>query len=153
VKGFTIAGHVAIDQVINAEGEKIQLGGPPCYCSVLGKSMCFPVDVVSKIGYDFPDELIPRLQSLGIDGSKMSDFPSTRFVLDYRYEPRRMMVPSVCEPIKQSRLEKVKRLILCPIAGEISDELIMGVDPDFLALDPQGLLRKIREDNTVEPRE
>ena len=153
MKGFTIAGHVAVDQVITFKGERVQLGGPPCYSSALGKSMGFPVDVVSEIGFDFPDELNPILQSLEIECDRRSDFPSTRFVLDYRYEPRRMMVPTVCEPIKLSQLEKAKHLLLCPIAGEVSDELIMGADPEFLALDPQGLLRKIREDHTVESRE
>ena len=151
MKGFTIAGHV--DQVINAEGEKVQLGGPPCFSSALGKTLGFPVEVATEIGYDFPDELVPMLRSLGIDCEKRSDLPMTRFVLDYRYEPRMMMVPTICGPIKLSQIQNSERLLLCPIAGEVSNELIMDVDPSFLALDPQGLLRNIKEDYTVEPCE
>jgi hypothetical protein len=64
--------------------------------------MGFQVDMVTNIGFDFPDELVPVARFLGINCDKKSDFPITRFVLDYRYEPRRMMVPTVCETIKVS---------------------------------------------------
>ena len=49
---------VRVDQVINAEGEKVQLGARAC--SIPSKSIGFPVDVVTEIGFDFLDELTSR---------------------------------------------------------------------------------------------
>jgi hypothetical protein len=149
VNGFTIAGHVAVDRVITLYDEYVQLGGPPCFASALGKSLEFQVDVVTRIGEDFPDTLVPVIRSLGIPDEKRSKYPTTRFVLDYRCEPREMRVPKTCEPIEASEVENADRLLICPIVDEISDELLLDVDPDFLALDPQGLVRQINEDHTV----
>lgn len=149
MKGFTIAGHIAIDHVINEEGETTQLGGPPCFSAVLGRILGFPVKVVTKIGFDFPDEFTTRIQSLGIHNQDRSNSPTTQFVLDYRFDPRRMKVPAVCESIQFSEIKDTERLLLCPIAGEISDELIDTLDPGFLGLDPQGLVRSIRQDHSV----
>jgi hypothetical protein len=148
VNGFTIAGHVAIDKVITIEGENIQLGGPPCFSSVLGESLGFIVEVVTKIGFDFPTKLEPWLHSLGIFQKYCKD-PTTRFELDYRIEPRKMKALKICESINISEVAKADRLLLSPIANEINDEIIMSIKPSFLALDPQGFLRKINIDHTV----
>ena len=98
MKGLTVAGHVAIDQVINENGEYVQLGGPPCFCSALGKALGFKVNVKTKIGHDFPDELVSQIKSLGIETQYRSASPTTRFVLDYRHEPRRLSVQQSVNP-------------------------------------------------------
>jgi len=149
VNGFTIAGHVAVDRVITLYDEYVQLGGPPCFASALGKALEFQVDVVTRIGEDFPSTLVSVIRSLGIPDEKRSKYPTTRFVLDYRREPREMRVTKLCEPIEASEVENADRLLICPIVDEISDELLLDVDPDFLALDPQGLVRLINEDHMV----
>jgi len=110
VNGFTIAGHVAIDRVITDKGENIQLGGPPCFCSVLGKTLGFQVEVITKIGTDFPRILKTKLHSLGIKPNYSEDY-TTRFELDYRYEPRRISVPTICESIQISEIKNADRLL------------------------------------------
>ena len=152
MKGFTIAGHVAIDRVINDEEEHTQLGGPPCFAAVLGKSLGFPVETVTKIGFDLPDSLVSAIKSLGINDQKRSESPTTRFVLDYRRDPRSLKVAAICEPIQFSEIRDAERLLLCPIAGEINDELIDGLDLGFLGLDPQGLVRAVKPDHSVMPK-
>jgi hypothetical protein len=139
--------------VITGDGEFLQVGGPPCFCSVLGFSLGFPVEVITEIGFDFPDELVSVLDSLRMRVKKRSSYPTTRFVLDYRHEPRRMKVPAICEPLKIAEVDDIERLLLCPITSEISDELMLAINPCFLALDPQGLVRDIRKDHLVAPRE
>ena len=62
------------------------------------------------------------------------------------------MLPTVCEPIHPSDVANAERLLLCPIAGEINDELMKEATPSFLGLDPQGLLRKVGSDYNIEPK-
>ena len=143
---------MAVDHIINSEGEYTQLGGPPSYSAVLGRTLGFPVEIVTKIGVDFPEELFPVIRSLGINEHDRSERPTTRFVLDYRYVPRRMRVPALCTPIRLSEVKDAERLLLCPITREINDELIDSIDPEFLGLDPQGLVRDIKQDHSVSPK-
>jgi sugar/nucleoside kinase (ribokinase family) len=152
VKDFTLAGHIAVDEVITDAGSFHQLGGPPCFAASLGKTLGFDVKTVTRIGEDFPDEYKPTLDKLGINTTRSHSYPSTRFVLDYRYDSRKMRLPSICEPIKPSDVADAERLLLCPIAGEISDQLMQEVIPSFLGLDPQGLLRSVGSDYLVESK-
>ena len=151
MNGFTIAGHIAIDLVITSDGSYSQLGGPPSFASALGKALSFPVDAVTKIGPDFPEEYNELIKQLGIT-AKPSSYPTTRFIIDYRHEPRMMSAPARCEPIQLDEVLDAERLLICPIVDEINDTLLEQVDPGFLALDPQGLLRNIGTDYKVTPR-
>ena len=151
MKGFAIAGHIAVDHVITLDGEYSQLGGPPSFASALGKTLDFPVNVVTKIGTGFPEEFKELLTQLGI-AVNPSSYPTTRFIIDYRHEPRAMSVPSKCEPIQIEEVLGSDRLLICPIVDEINDNLLEQVNPDFLAMDPQGLLREISVDHKVNPR-
>jgi hypothetical protein len=151
MNGFTIAGHVAVDRVITPNGEYTQLGGPPSFASALGKALSFPIDVVTRIGADFPEKYLGILSNLGIT-VKPSEYLTTRFVIDYRREPREMRVPAKCEPIHIEEVLDAARLLICPIVDEINDDMLDQVDPDFLALDPQGLIRNIDQDHRVSPK-
>ena len=152
MKGFTIVGHVAVDEVITVDGSFHQLGGSPCFAASLGKTLGFDVDVITRIGEDFPDEYEPALDKLGISTTRSHGYQNTRFVLDYRTDPRKMRLPTICEPINPSDVADTERLLLCPIAGEISDQLMKEVNPSFLGLDPQGVLRNVGTDYRVESR-
>jgi ribokinase len=63
-----------------------------------------------------------------------------------------MRLPTICEPIRLNELANFERLLLCPIAGEISDHVMKEVDSSFLGLDPQGLLRKVGPEYIIEPQ-
>jgi 1D-myo-inositol 3-kinase len=152
VKGFTVAGHIAVDDIITDDGLSVQLGGPPCYAAVLGTVLKFPVKTVTRIGEDFPEVFQPILEDIGVTAQRSHISSTTKFVIDYRYNPRRMSLPSICEPISLKEIEKADRLALCPIANEINPQMMMSLTPSLLALDPQGLLRKVGQDGLVLPK-
>jgi sugar/nucleoside kinase (ribokinase family) len=152
VKGFSIAGHIAIDEVITDTESYHQLGGPPCFAASLGKTLGFDVKVITRFGEDFPEEYEPTLDMLGISTKRSACYQNTRFVLDYRYNPRRMRLSTICEPIHPRDVANSERLLLCPIAGEINDQLMEEIDSSFIGLDPQGLLRNIDSDSNVIPK-
>jgi len=152
VKRFTVAGHITIDEVITNTESYHQLGGPPCFAASLGKTLGFDVEIITRIGEDLPDKYEPALEMLGISTRRSAGYQNTRFVLDYRYNPRRMRLPTICEPIHPKDVANSERLLLCPISGEINDQLMEEIDPSFIGLDPQGLLRNIDSDSNVIPK-
>jgi len=152
VKRFTVAGHITIDEVITNTESYHQLGGPPCFAASLGKTLGFDVEIITRIGEDLPDKYEPALEMLGISTRRSAGYQNTRFVLDYRYNPRRMRLPTICEPIHPKDVANSERLLLCPISGEIKDQLMEEIDPSFIGLDPQGLLRNIDSDSNVIPK-
>ena len=152
MKRFTVAGHITIDEVITNTESYHQLGGPPCFAASLGKTLGFDVEIITRIGEDLPDKYEPALETLGISTRRSAGYQNTRFVLDYRYNPRRMRLPTICEPIHPKDVANSERLLLCPISGEINDQLMEEIDPSFIGLDPQGLLRNIDSDSNVIPK-
>lgn len=152
MKRFTVAGHITIDEVITNTESYHQLGGPPCFAASLGKTLGFDVEIITRIGEDLPDKYEPALEMLGISTRRSAGYQNTRFVLDYRYNPRRMRLPTICEPIHPKDVANSERLLLCPISGEINDQLMEEIDPSFIGLDPQGLLRNIDSDSNVIPK-
>jgi len=147
-----VAGHITIDEVITNTESYHQLGGPPCFAASLGKTLGFDVEIITRIGEDLPDKYEPALETLGISTRRSAGYQNTRFVLDYRYNPRRMRLPTICEPIHPKDVANSERLLLCPISGEINDQLMEEIDPSFIGLDPQGLLRNIDSDSNVIPK-
>jgi len=147
-----VAGHITIDEVITNTESYHQLGGPPCFAASLGKTLGFDVEIITRIGEDLPDKYEPALEMLGISTRRSAGYQNTRFVLDYRYNPRRMRLPTICEPIHPKDVANSERLLLCPISGEINDQLMEEIDPSFIGLDPQGLLRNIDSDSNVIPK-
>lgn len=147
-----MAGHITIDEVITNTESYHQLGGPPCFAASLGKTLGFDVEIITRIGEDLPDKYEPALEMLGISTRRSAGYQNTRFVLDYRYNPRRMRLPTICEPIHPKDVANSERLLLCPISGEINDQLMEEIDPSFIGLDPQGLLRNIDSDSNVIPK-
>jgi len=147
-----VAGHITIDEVITNTESYHQLGGPPCFAASLGKTLGFDVEIITRIGEDLPDKYEPALEMLGISTRRSAGYQNTRFVLDYRSNPRRMRLPTPCEPIHPKDVANSERLLLCPISGEIKDQLMEEIDPSFIGLDPQGLLRNIDSDSNVIPK-
>ncbi len=153
--GFAIVGHVAIDRIIDARGERSQIGGPPTYVSLVANALGGSVEVVTKVGEDIPPEFVEQLRRLGVDlrGMVVEGAQTTRFMLDYRGAERRMSVNSVCEAIGPEDVPELPGAILiAPIVDEIPQMTVFGIDADLIALDPQGFLRKVLEDGRVQPR-
>ena len=52
-----IASHVALDEIIDLDGEKTEsLGGPVCYGSRLAKTFSFDTFAATKVGNDIVDK-------------------------------------------------------------------------------------------------
>jgi sugar/nucleoside kinase (ribokinase family) len=153
---ISVVGHIAIDRVITLKEEQIQLGGPPTYVSVISSNLGRTVMAITKFGRDMPDRFLTQLGELGIDLKRnlAENHPTTRFILDYRQPDRSLSVESICEKIELEDLEHSSDcVLLTPIVGEIETDILMGLDPEILALDPQGLVRDIQRDGSVRYKE
>lgn len=147
---ITSVGHIALDTVITKEGQLEQLGGPPSFMSAIGDVIGSRIDVVTRIGSDFPRGYHELFKERGIDLAPWTcESPTTRFILDYTVQPRGLAVGAVCEKIKITDIPESGCVILSPIVGEINESFLGSVEPEFLALDPQGLVRKIHDDGSI----
>jgi sugar/nucleoside kinase (ribokinase family) len=152
---FAVIGHVAIDRIITDQGERIQLGGPPTYVSLVARKLGTTVRTVTKVGGDIPDDFISQLEGLGVDieGMIIEGSETTRFILDYRGAERRLSVGSVCEVFGPEDLVGLPEVVLlAPIAGETPPSVLINIKSDMIALDPQGFVRDIRPNGTILPK-
>jgi sugar/nucleoside kinase (ribokinase family) len=150
---FAVVGHVSIDRIVTGDGERTQLGGPPTYVSLITHLLGGELKVCTKVGDDFPPEYADSLSSRGIDvgGFVVPGAETTRFVLDYTAEERRLSVQSVCEEIGPEDVRGLPdAVLLAPIIQEIPGETLKALEADTVALDPQGFLRRRLPDGSVE---
>jgi hypothetical protein len=147
---ITTVGHIALDTVITEERRLEQLGGPPSFMSAIGDVIDSRVDVVTRIGPDFPRLHTEVFRERGIDLAQWTcESPTTRFILDYTVQPRGLAVRVVCDEIEVPDIPESGCVIISPIVGEINESFLGSVEPDYLALDPQGLVRKIHDDGSI----
>jgi sugar/nucleoside kinase (ribokinase family) len=152
---LAVLGHVVIDEVIDAGGERTQLGGPPTYVSLAARKLRKSVKAVTKVGGDFPQEYISQLLELGVEleGMIVDGAETTRFVLDYRGTERRLSVRSICVEIEPGDVSELPEVVLInPVAGEVPPSVVSLIRADLMALDPQGYVRDIGEDGRVLPK-
>jgi fructokinase len=149
---IAVIGHVAIDRIIDYDGERTQLGGPPTYIGVAFGVLGNDIHPISKVGEDLPGDLFLQLDGLGIDARGMvaEGAETTRFVLDYTKTKRGLGVESVCEEIcPDSIVDLPDAALITPIIGEINEGAVDAINSDVLALDPQGFLRALQEDGSI----
>ena len=143
-----VVGHVAIDRIRTAEGWRTQLGGPPTYMACLSQHLGLYLRVYTSVGPDFPPEYHDWYKSRGVGlMDSVVDAPTTRFVIDYTGDTRRMSVEHVCEPIEAIE-DPPRNMVVSPIIGEVSEGLIRSLVRS-VALDPQGLVRVLKPDKSV----
>lgn len=74
-------GHVSIDDIINMNGNRTQLGGSALYGAVAAKVLNVKAPIVSAIGKDFPySEAFNGLNSTYVERTRK---PTTRFTIRY----------------------------------------------------------------------
>ncbi len=147
-----IAGHVVIDRILTEEGERLQLGGPPTYASLVTSLLGVPLTMRAKVGSDFPYEYAEELAARGVDlrDSVVTGAETTRFLIDYRGAERRMGLEAVCTPLDRGDAAGLPRAVmLTPIAGELTANFLEALDSPILALDPQGFLRQRNANGAV----
>jgi len=147
---ITAVGHISIDTLITEGGRLEQLGGPPSFMSSVGEVIDSKVDVVTRIGPDLPVAYHELFKKRGIDLTPWAcESPTTCFILNYTTQPRGLGVGAVCDGIETADIPESGCVILSPIVGEINGALLGFIEPDFLALDSQGLVRKINDDGSI----
>jgi sugar/nucleoside kinase (ribokinase family) len=135
-----VVGHTAIDRIITDEGESYRLGGPPSYSCAISSVLDNGLDLITRIGPDFPEEYVERFSSWGVDLERWRcETPTTVFVLDYTKEPRGLGVDTMCDLITLE--ENSDSILLSPITNELTGEQVKNIDAGFVSLDPQGLIR------------
>lgn len=146
-----VAGHITIDQIITKDEKRIQLGGPPIYISQISRLLGVSIEIATKVGRDFPTKFAEYMNKNGLDiSNSMVESPTTRFILDYTFQPRKMSITSICDSLEPSDVEKLpKNVILSPIINEIPKKTYEALKDRVLALDPQGLIRQVQRDSTL----
>ncbi len=154
------AGHFSIDYVRLPERPlaKPTLGGPPTFVSLAAANLGANVSVISKVGEDFPPRFVRWLESRSINLSalrRVEGALTTSFVLDYRGDGDRQLAlknrgPPI-EPIDVPDSFEAKAVHVGPIANEIPHETVLRLRglTELLSLDPQGFLRRFREDGRM----
>lgn len=152
---YTVIGHIAIDRVISAYEDRVQIGGSPTYASLAARGMGGKIEAITRVGSDISEDHISQLKRIGLDIREdiVKDATTTKFVLDYRIPERRLRVEGVCVDILPSDvIEATGAVLLSPIVGEIPQQTYSRIDAEVLALDPQGFVREVQRDGAIKHR-
>ena len=144
-----IASHVALDEIIDLEGEKTEsLGGPVCYGSLLAKTFNFNAFVATRVGNDIAGkvEMLRNSNIILTDNQIDKTSPSTKFRLILnKHGGRQLFVLSRCSEIKVNDFVDSDEVLISPIFEEISQSTLRKVLDNyrdrFIMIDPQGFLR------------
>ncbi len=152
VETIAIVGHVAIDRIITGDGERLQLGGPPTYVSLITHLLGGTLAAATKVGGDFPEVYVSELAARGLDvrGFIVPKARTTRFVLDYTSNEEGLGFDSLCVPIDPSDIVGLPdAVILAPIVQEIPKETLIALESPVIALDPQGFVRRLEPGGSI----
>lgn len=148
-----VAGHLTIDEIVLKHGIHYSMGGVACYAALAAKLLEPEVKIVSAIGSDFPKEYLDLLESMEIDISDVHVDPkskTTSFQLNYLGGERRLKLLSRAGDLSLKKIEG-DAIYLGPVVWEISltdiERLLRG--RSMVALDPQGLMRELGEDDSI----
>lgn len=161
-----IAGHVVIDQIIDfrdSHSPRISLGGPVSYSSLALSSLNYFVEVVTKIGSDFPDtysRLLREHARLDVEKFRISNERTTSFRIDRSTDPRKMWLLAKCKNLSKSDFfstgsdvvsSRSKVLVVNSVAGEVSLSLLDRISKEFdlVLVDSQGFVRKFSKAGEV----
>ncbi len=155
-----IASHVVLDTIRKNDGSSIDsLGGPPCYCGLTSRRFGFEVALATRIGSDFPSQMVDLLRQNKIfvkENHRDHQNPTTRFSISTQQDTRMLSLTSKCGPLAAEDIEKmnVDCWLASPVVDEISTEVLAAIKEDggtrhFCMLDPQGYMRSIDSNGVV----
>jgi sugar/nucleoside kinase (ribokinase family) len=154
-------GHFAIDSIFLPSRRLpfVVLGGSAAYVSLAARCLEARVAAISKVGDDFPDAYLRRLERERVDLSgvvKVENAQTTRFELKYGDDlsNRTLRLKTRAPSLTVDNLPKSLRaraIHIAPIAGEITYDVAEKLRSytEQLSLDPQGLVRNFNEDGNV----
>jgi len=147
-----VVSHTPIDQIERKGVSVTSVGGPTSYCGLTAKEFGFRIKLVTKIGLDFPENFKKLLYKKGLTISSnfiSTNNPSTRFRLVLKDHERDLFLLARCDDITAEDIElDTDACIVSPIINEISADALIEIPQQtgFVFLDPQGFVRKIRDD-------
>jgi len=151
---IVVVSHTPIDQIESRKTIAMSVGGPTSYCGLTARQLDFDVKLITKIGLDFPDEFKKLLYERGLRFSSnciSTNNPSTRFKLVLKDHERELFLLSRCSDITTEDIELDNdACIVSPIINEISVDALSKISKQasFIFLDPQGFVRKVRNDGS-----
>ncbi len=137
---YVAVGHMTIDEI-----DGVRIGGSVVYGSLFAAGLGMRASVVSRVGRDFPEEFLDKLEEEGIDTSrvKRSCERTTRFSISRGSYP--LSLSSRCDDISVDDLSSLDADIihLGPVANEIGREVAFESIKisKIVLLDLQGILR------------
>ncbi len=151
---YMAIGHVTMDEIWKGGYKEVRLGGSVAYGSLFASGLGYKAIIVSKIGRDFPEEFLEELRNEGVElHLKVSDHPTTRFVIRGENDHRNIILSSLCEPIYPDDLDYLEADVvhLGPVASEINEEVVsrslsMG---NIVLLDLQGIIRSFSSEGKI----
>jgi sugar/nucleoside kinase (ribokinase family) len=156
-----VVGHFSIDYLSlprRCEPCRV-MGGAVAFVSLVTRQLGGSVAVISKVGEDFPQPWLERLQQAGVDVCAVTRTQSehtTSFELQYddNLENRTLRLIRQGTPLAVSDIPKglhAKAIHIAPIANEIPFNIIKQLKPlcDVLSIDPQGMTRQFSVDGAV----
>lgn len=158
---LAVIGHFSIDTLVlpNRTSPFTILGGSVAYTSFTAKRLEASVNVVSRVGPNFPQAYLWLLEQEGIDitgVSRYSEESTTCYELTYNtdFTERKIKLLSkgsalTVEDIPKNFHSKIAHI--APIVNEIPYEVAeqLKQQADTLSLDPQGLLRSFDKAGNV----
>lgn len=153
-----VAGFITIDviELKNVSRVLTSIGGPPCYAGLACARHGLKVDVVTKVGNDFPDDQVTWLTRNGITINykhRSSQSKTTRFHIAVHGERRELTLIFRCKEPSKDQIENQSydASIISPVAGEISKEMTSLISKlsSFVFLDPQGFVRSFDKNGKV----
>ncbi|MEM2759922.1 MAG: PfkB family carbohydrate kinase [Nitrososphaerales archaeon] len=146
---IAVVSHTTIDQIQSAEINTLTIGGPTCYSGLMIKSLSHDVNIITKVGADFEYKYMLSKNGLIIANDCVSDKPTTRFRIAIHGNKRNLFLLSRCADINAEDINvDVDACLISPVINEVGIDVMMEMSKrtDFVFLDPQGLVRKVRDD-------
>jgi len=148
---IAVVSHTPIDHIQSSNIDTISVGGPTCYSGLMIKSLSHDVSLVTKIGADFEYREMLGQKGLIISDNHVSDKPTTRFKIVIEGNERKLFLLARCADITVDDADfDTDACIISPIINEVSSDVIskMSKRTNFTFIDPQGFVRKVRDDGS-----
>ena len=135
------------------------IGGPPCYSGMISRRFGFDVSLATRVGRDFPKEMLKLLSDndIVVGDQQIAGSPTTRFSLILEGDSRKLILTSRCDPLASEEIRdmKVDCWLASPVIDEIPNEVLGAIKQnrgtqEFVMLDPQGYMRTVESQGQVE---
>ena len=149
-----VCGNLTLDEMYRSSKRRVLPGGSSLFASGAASYLGAQVGIIGNIGTDYPRSFLKRLESLGIDLSRVirSKGPSTRFKNISSNGTRKLFLLETGGTVENPGLiERVDGVHLGPVYREISDRLVRTLrrKTAFMSADLQGFVRGIGRDGRV----